>query len=149
MKSTDIMTEVLEADVLIAAPVAKHHGGAGVSLTMKGMMGLIYNRGVMHSRYDLHTSIVDLCTRLKAHLALIDATRVLTTNGPGGPGKVERPRTVIASRDMVAADAMAVSMFRWYDKQVEPRQVKYIRMAHERSLGRMDVENLRVAKVAV
>ena len=86
---------------------------------------------------------------LKAHLALIDATRVLTTNGPGGPGKVERPRTVIASRDMVAADAMAVSMFRWYDKQVEPRQVKHIRIAHERGFGRMDVENLRVAKVAV
>ncbi len=149
MKVTDVMAEVLDADVLIAAPVAKHHGSAGVSMSMKGMMGLIYDRGVMHSRYDLHTAIVDLCTRVKAHLALIDATRVLTSNGPGGPGKVERPRTVIASRDMVAADAMAVSMFRWYDQQVEPRQVKHIRIAHERGFGRMDVENLRVAKVAV
>ncbi len=149
MKVTDIMAEVLEADVLIAAPVAKHHGGAGVSLCMKGMMGLIYDRGVMHSRHDLHVAIVDLCTRLKAHLAVIDATRVLTTNGPGGPGKVERPRTVIAGRDMVAADALAVSMFRWYDRSVEPRQVKYIRLAHERGMGRMDVENLRVARVAV
>lgn len=149
MKVTDVMAEVLDADVLIAAPVAKHHGSAGVSMSMKGMMGLIYDRGIMHSRYDLHTAIVDLCTKVKAHLALIDATRVLTTNGPGGPGKVERPRTVIASRDMVAADAMAVSMFRWYDKQVEPRQVKHIRIAAERGFGRMDVENLRVAKVAV
>jgi len=149
MKVTDIMIDALEADVLIAAPVAKHHGGAGVSLSMKGMMGLIYDRGVMHSRYDLHTSVVDLCTRLKAHLVVIDATRVLTTNGPGGPGKVERPRAVIAGRDMVATDALAVSMFRWYDRQVEPRQVKHIRIAHERGFGRMDVENLRVARVEV
>jgi uncharacterized protein (DUF362 family) len=149
MKVTDVMADVLDADVLIAAPVAKHHGSAGVSMSMKGMMGLIFNRGVMHSTYDLHTAIVDLCTRLKANLALIDATRVLTSNGPGGPGKVERPRTVIASRDMVAADALAVSMFRWYDRQVEPRQVKHIRIAHERGFGRMDVENLKVAKAAV
>ncbi|MEW5774413.1 MAG: DUF362 domain-containing protein [Thermodesulfobacteriota bacterium] len=149
MKVTDVMTEVLEADVLIAAPVAKHHGSAGVSLSMKGMMGLIHDRGVMHSRHDLHTAIVDLCTRLKADLAVIDATRVLTTNGPGGPGKVDRPDTVIAGRDMVAADALAVSMFRWYDRQVEPRQVKHIRIAHERGFGRMDIENLRVARVAV
>jgi uncharacterized protein (DUF362 family) len=149
MQVTDVMAEALDADVLIAAPVAKHHGGAGVSLSMKGMMGLIYDRGVMHSRYDLHTAIVDLCTRLKAHLALIDATRVLTSNGPGGPGQVERPRTVIASRDMVAADSLAVSMFRWYDRQVEPRQVKHLRIAAERGFGRMDVENLRVARVAV
>lgn len=149
MKVTDVMVEALEADVLIAAPVAKHHGSAGVSLSMKGMMGLIYDRGVLHSRYDLHTAIVDLCTRLTAHLAVIDATRVLTTNGPGGPGKVERPDTVIASRDMVAADALAVSMFHWYGQKVEPRQVKHIRIAHERGFGRMDVENLRVAQVTV
>lgn len=149
MKVTDVMAEALEADVLIAAPVAKHHGSAGVSLSMKGMMGLIYDRGVLHSRYDLHTAIVDLCTRLTANLAVIDATRVLTTNGPGGPGKVERPGAVIASRDMVAADALAVSMFQWYGQKVAPRQVKHIRIAHERGFGRMDVENLRVAQVAV
>jgi hypothetical protein len=50
---------------------------------------------------------------------------------------------------MVAADSLAVSMFRWYDRQVEPRQVKHLRIAAERGFGRMDVENLRVARVAV
>ena len=37
---TDIMKDALDSDVLIAAPVAKSHSGAGVSLSMKGMMAL-------------------------------------------------------------------------------------------------------------
>ena len=149
MRKTEIMKEVLKSDVLIAAPVAKSHSSTGVSLSMKGMMGLIYNRGVMHRRYDLHTSIVDLCTLLKADLAVIDGTRVLSTNGPHGPGKVLHENTVIASKDMVAADAYAVSIFEWYGKKFKPRQVRHIQEAHERGLGRMDIENLKVKSIAL
>ena len=87
MKQTDVMTEVLKADVLIAAPTAKSHGSTGVSLSMKGMMGLIYDRRIMHYQYDLPTAIVDLASFLRPHLVVIDGTRVLSTNGPAGPGK--------------------------------------------------------------
>ncbi len=149
MKETDVMRDVLEADVLIAAPVAKSHSGAGVSISMKGMMGLIWNRGIMHSRYDLHESIADLASLLKPRLVVVDASRVLSTGGPGGPGKILNMRTVIASADMVAADAQAVSMFEWYGKRFEPRQVKHIRLAHERGLGRMDIENLQIRQAEV
>ena len=149
LKETDVMRDVLESEVLIAAPVAKSHGSTGVSLSMKGMMGLVWNRSVMHWRYDLHTSIVDLCTILKPRLVVVDATRVLTTDGPGGPGTVITPRTVIASRDMVAADAYTVQAFTWYGKKIGPDKVKHIRIAHERGLGRMDVENLYVRKVTL
>ncbi|MCC8194635.1 MAG: DUF362 domain-containing protein, partial [Deltaproteobacteria bacterium] len=138
MKSNVVMTDVLAADVIIAVPVAKHHGGAGVSLSLKGQMGLIYDRRSMHSRYDLQTSIVDLNTRLKPDLAVIDAIRVLTTRGPSGPGEVITPREVIASADPVAADATAIASYQWYGRTVEPRQVGHIRLAHERGLGRMD-----------
>lgn len=149
MGQNEVMKEVLKADVLIAAPVAKSHSGAGVSLSMKGMMGLIYNRRDMHWRYDLHTSIVDLCTVVKAHLTVIDATRVLSTNGPGGPGKVLKENTVIASADMVAADAFAVASFEWYGKKYKPKQVRHIREAHERGLGRMDIENLKIKTISL
>ena len=148
MTETDVMRDVLEADILIAAPVAKSHGSAGVSLSMKGMMGLIWNRWVMHVRYDLHSSIVDLASLLTPRLVVVDATRVLSTEGPSGPGKVLRMNTVIASADMVAADAQTVRMFEWYGRRFEPRQVKHIRIAHERGLGRMDVENLRIKEAS-
>ncbi len=149
LKSTDVMKDVLEADVLIAAPVAKSHGSTGVSLSMKGMMGLVWSRGIMHYLHDLNNSIVDLCTILKPKLVVIDGIRVLSTNGPGGPGKVLKTDTIIASRDMVAADAQAVSMFEWYGRQMEPRQIKHIRLAHERGLGRMDINALNIQKKKV
>ena len=146
---TEVMREVLEADVLIAVPVAKHHGSTGVSLSMKGMMGLIANRSEMHWRYDLHTSIADLCRVLKADLTVIDVTRALTTNGPSGPGEVKTMNTVVASKDMVAADAQVVSMVPWYGQRIPPQKVKHIRIAHEWGLGRMDVDNLTVRRVVV
>ncbi|MCP4577457.1 MAG: DUF362 domain-containing protein [Deltaproteobacteria bacterium] len=144
---TDAATEALKADVLIAVPVAKSHSATGVSLSMKGMMGLIYDRAVMH-RMDLNETIVDLATFLKADLTVIDGTRVLSTGGPGGPGKVIKMDTIIASSDMVAADAYAVAAFEWYGKKFKPTQVRHIRLAHERGLGRADLENLSIKTVA-
>ncbi len=149
MKTNAILREALEADVIIAAPVAKSHGGAGVSLSLKGQMGLIKDRGIMHWRYDLSNAIVDLAERLKPALAVIDATRVMTTGGPGGPGRVITPGEVIASADPVAADATAVAAYEWYGRKFEPRQVAHLAAAHRRGLGRMDIENLNVERVAV
>lgn len=149
MKKNAFMKDVLKADVLIAAPVAKSHGSTGVSLSMKGMMGLIWDRGIMHSRYDLNQSIVDLNTKLKADLAVIDGTRVLTTNGPYGPGKVVRKNTVIASADPVAADAYAVAAFEWWGRKMRPNQVKHLRLAHEQGLGTIDINSLKVSEVTV
>ena len=149
LMSTMIMKEVLRANVLIATPVAKSHSATGVSLSMKGMMGLIYDRRSLHLEMDLNTAIVDLCTVLKPHLTVVDASRVLSSGGPGGPGKVIALETIIASTDMVAADAMAVELGTWYGRKFKARQVKHIRMAHERGLGNMDVAVQTLKEVAV
>ena len=148
MSRNGVFQEALKADTLITVPVAKSHTATGVSLSMKGMMGLVWDRAGMHTK-ELSSSIVDMCTVLKANLTVIDATRVLSTNGPRGPGKVLKEDTVIASTDMVAADAFAVSRFKWYGKKYRPAQVQYIREAHERGLGRMDFENLSIKEIQV
>ena len=149
MKENKVMRDVLEADVLIAAPVAKSHGATGVSLSLKGQMGLIWDRRIMHSLYALSTAIVDMCTLLKPHLAVIDATRVLSSKGPGGPGLVLEPGEIIASADPVAADATAVAAYDWYSQRVKPGNVGHIVEAHNRGLGRMDIENLVTQRVLV
>jgi len=149
LKTTFMMKDVLDADVLISVPVAKSHGAAGVSLSMKNMMGVIYDRAVFHWKLDLHTAIVDLCTVARPHLTVVDAIRLLSTAGPGGPGKVLRFDTIIASTDMVAADAYAVSMGEWYGRKFQPEQVRHIREAHERGLGRMDVERFSIKRVSM
>ncbi len=148
LMQTDVAKEALKADVLIAVPKAKSHSATGVSLSMKGMMGLIYDRRIMH-RMDLNETIVDLAGFLKPDLTIIDASSVLTTGGPGGPGKVIQTDTIIASKDMVAADAYTVAAFEWYGKKFKPDQVRHIRLAHERGLGRSDIENLTVKTISI
>jgi len=145
---TDVMQDVLKADCLIAAPTAKSHSSTGVSLSMKGMMGLVHDRWTMHQQ-GLDKAIVTLAAFLKPKLVVVDATRVLSTNGPRGPGKIIPMNTVIASADMVAADAKTVEMCTWYGKRFKPRQIKHIRLAHEAGLGRMDIENLTIKQTEV
>ncbi|MDR3604781.1 MAG: DUF362 domain-containing protein [Syntrophaceae bacterium] len=148
-KKMRALSDALDADTLIAVPVGKSHGSAGVSMSMKGMMGLIYDRTSFHNRYDLHESIVDMVTVLKPHLVVIDGTRILSTGGPGGPGEVIPLDLVIASADMVAADAQMVALGKWYGKKLEPKQIKHIRMAAERGLGRIDLDKLNIKKISV
>ncbi len=149
MRQNAIMRDVLEADVLIAAPVAKSHSSTGVSLSLKGQMGLVLDRNSMHSIYNLDTAIVDLCGSLKPDLIVIDAIRVMSTNGPGGPGVILTPGEIIASRDPVAADALAVASYEWYGRKIQPRQVGHLVQAAKRGLGRMDLENLNIRRESV
>jgi uncharacterized protein (DUF362 family) len=145
-----VASEVLDADVLIAVPVGKTHLGAGVSLSMKGMMGLVFdnNRRTFHTN-GLHESIVDMVTVLKPHLVVIDGSRILASGGPTGPGEVLPLNVVIASTDMVSADAQMVTLGTWYGKKLQPRQVKHINLAAERGLGRMDLDKLNVRDITV
>jgi len=150
VKSMEVSSEVLDSDVLISVPVGKTHGSAGVSLSMKGMMGLIFDtdRRAFHSR-DLHESIVDMVTILKPHLCVIDGTRILGSGGPGGPGEVIPLNVIIASPDMVAADAQMVALGTWYGKRIEPAQVRHISMAAQRGLGRIDLDKLNIKNLTV
>lgn len=146
-RSMMALSDALDADVLIAVPVGKSHSSAGISLSMKGMMGLIRDRGGFHSRYDLHEAIADMASVLKPHLVVVDGTRILSSGGPGGPGKVIPLNLVIASPDMVAADAQMVALGTWYERKFAPNQVRHIRIAAQRGLGRMDVDKLNVKTI--
>ena len=112
-------------------------------------MGLIWDRMSFHNRYDLDESIVDMVTVLRPNLVVIDGTRILSSGGPGGPGEVIPLDLVIASTDMVAADAQMVELGTWYGKKIEPRQIKHIRIAAERGLGRIDLDKLNIKKISV
>ncbi len=147
LASTMIMKQVLDADVLIAAPVAKSHSATGLSLYMKGMMGLIYNRRDFHLNMDLNTAVVDLCTVLKPQLAVIDVSRLLTSGGAGGPGKALTINKITALAYVVAADAATAELGTWYGTKFKARQVKHIRKAHKRGLGNMDIGSQIVKEI--
>lgn len=144
-----IMKEVMRCDVLINLPTAKSHSATGVSLGMKGLMGVIWDRGSFHAKADLNQAIADLSTVVKPALTIIDASRALINGGPSGPGKVEKVNTIIAGVDPVAVDTYGVSIARWYDKKFEAVNVKHIMAASRMGLGNNNLDQLRIKKEAV
>ncbi len=144
LRRTAVMRQLLEADRWINLPTAKSHSATGVSLGLKGFMGLIWDRGTFHRDLDLDQAVADLATILKPSLTIMDATRALLTAGPGGPGKVERWHKVIAGTDPLAVDAYTVTLGTWYGQRVRPDQVKHLRDAQAHGLGSLEVERMEI-----
>jgi uncharacterized protein (DUF362 family) len=130
----------IEADRLINLPIAKHHSISRLTLGMKNLMGVIGgNRGRMHR--NIADSLADITSVLLPDLTLIDATRILIANGPQG-GRLEDVRvtdTVIASADIVAADAYATTLF-----GLQPADVASVTAGAARGLGVMDLDKVRL-----
>lgn len=134
-----IALDILDADVYINLPIAKVHGATLVTLAMKNQLGAVWRPQRYHEAKseeeadeNLHQNIADLATALRPTLNIIDATRVLLTNGPKGPGKTEQPAALVASPDIVAADAAACEFL-----GVSPEEVGHIRLAARAGVGRM------------
>ena len=140
LNRTEVYGDILNADTVINVPIAKHHSGAGLTLGMKNLMGVILNRGALHAN-GLHQSIADLSTIVRPHLTVIDATRILVANGPtgGSLNDVRQMDTVIASADVVAADAYAATLFNKAGPDIE-----YIRLADQLGLGTMDFTSINI-----
>ena len=142
----EVMKEVLDSHVLINLPQAKSHSNTGVSLGIKGLMGLIWDRWSFHAKYNINQALADLATVIKPQLTILDATRALVSGGPGGPGEIQRPNLIIAGTDPVAVDSYGVTVAPWYGQQFKARQVEHLLVAHQRGLGKIDVEQLRILK---
>ena len=131
---------VIEADRLINVPVAKHHSISRLTLAMKNLMGVIGgNRGRLH--HNIAESLSDIASVIHSDLTVVDATRILTANGPQG-GRLQDVRkldTLIASPDIVAADAYASTLF-----GLSPEQVPTVVAAARRGLGVMDLKQVRM-----
>ena len=133
--------DVLDADLFINFPILKHHRGAKLTLGMKNLMGLIWDRRYFHSS-DLHQGIAELAAFRKPHLTIMDAIRGITDNGPVGPGPIKEYGQVVFGTDQVAIDAYSASLF-----GMKPQDVGYIRIASEMGIGKIDWEKLKIQKV--
>mgnify|MGYP001773028609 CR=1 FL=1 len=137
-----VLKQVLDADVFINVPIAKTHSSARLTLGMKNLMGVIQDRGAWHRSGDLHQCIADFVTAVKPHLTIIDAIKIMVTGGPGGPGRLEQKDMIIASTDIVAADAYATTLF-----GLTPKDVPHIIKAAELGVGVADLNRIKVVKV--
>lgn len=142
LREWELYDEALSADVFINVPIAKHHGLTGLTLGLKNIMGVMGgNRGFIHRSID--EALADINAVLKSRLTIIDATRILTANGPqgGNPRDVKVLNKVIASSDIVAADAYATTLF-----GLKPEDISTTVAAYRRGLGEMNLSRIRLLK---
>ncbi len=142
LKSCRIYNDVLKTDVLINVPIAKHHGLARLTLAMKNMMGVIYDRPMMHA--NLGQRLADLNSRVRSSLVIVDAVRMLMNNGPSGGNlaDVKKADTIIASPDIVAADSYTATLF-----GLQPNDLSYIKKGAKMGLGVKDLDQLKIEEI--
>lgn len=141
LKRWEIYRDALEADCYINVPVAKNHGLSVLTLGLKNSMGVIGgNRGSLH--FDLGQKLADLATVLRPTLTVVDATRMLLRNGPQGgrTSDVKITDTVIVTRDMVAADAYATTLF-----GMRPEDIDSTVEAARMGLGVMEIDKMQIS----
>lgn len=145
LKQAHVHELVLESDVFINVPVLKHHGGAGLCVSMKNLMGVIWDRKEWHA-LDLHQCIADFTTAIKPDLNIVDGYKVLMKNGPRGVSvaDVETRKFQLISSDMVAIDSAATKFI-----AKNPGQIGHIRAAAEMGLGTMDLTKLNIKRIQI
>jgi len=135
--------EVIEADVLINVPVAKHHSLSSATLGMKNWLGAIDgNRNQLHQQ--IGRASAELAAFFRPALTVLDATRVLLRNGPqgGNPDDVSHPRLVMAGIDPVAIEAFGATLL-----SLGPDALPQIALAEAHGLGKRAWERASLTSV--
>jgi uncharacterized protein (DUF362 family) len=136
--------DVLTTDVFIDVPIAKHHSLARLTLGGKNLLGVILRPRNMH--INLGQRIADLVSRVQPTLTVVDAVRTLVAHGPTGGNldDVRQTNTVIASHDIVAADAYAATLF-----DLTGEDIAYVKAAAEMGLGTLDLAAIQIEEITL
>jgi uncharacterized protein (DUF362 family) len=144
LKEIPIYPEILEADLVINVPIAKHHGLATITVAMKNFMGVVEERRTFHQA--IGPTLTDLCLFLKPKLTVVDAVRVLVARGPRG-GRLEDVRTplaVAAGTDVVALDAWAAELL-----GRNPDEISSVVCGDKAGLGTKDYRSLNPVEISL
>lgn len=151
--------DVLASDVLINMPVLKSHSATGLSVGMKNLMGVIFDRRRYHGGGSgemtdvatqkaaiLDQAIADLGLLLsgKVNLTVVDASYVMRSDsGPRGRDEEDGDPVMqaIAGTDIVACDAVAARIYGLSDDQMRTKAA-HIPLAAELGFGTMDTNAL-------
>jgi uncharacterized protein (DUF362 family) len=153
-----------EADVFISVAKMKCHYNAGITLSMKNLVGMVpytyyrentsdWWRSALHTgdtKSRLPRIILDLNRARPIHLAVIDG--VMTAEGgeaPRGSFKAVQPGVLVAGKNPVATDAVSAAVMS-FDPTVEPpaapflRGDNYLNLASGLGLGTNKLDEIEV-----
>lgn len=145
LTSAKVHKLITDSDVYINMPVLKHHGGAVMTCCLKNAMGIVWDRGFYHKN-DLHQCIADTIILRKPDLNIVDAWSPMLRNGPKGKDESDliQTKSLIASRDAVAADAAAAMIL---GHQADG--ITHVKMAASAGHGSCDLSKLNIKKLVL
>lgn len=138
LKSDTLAKDILAADVFINVPIAKTHSATRLTLGMKNLMGCNWDRQSWHQSPSLEQCIADYATAVRPTLIVLDATRILLTNGPKGPGTTKDVDKVVVGTDPVSVDAYGATLF-----GMKPTEVSHIYLASQMGLGNITPSQIK------
>lgn len=150
MKNAKIHEAIVNCDVWINVPVLKNHGGANLTISMKNHMGIVWDRGFFHQN-DLQQCIADICTlQKKPVLNVVDAYRVMKTNGPRGrsASDVVLTKGLFVSQDIVAVDTAAAKFFNQV-REMPLDTVTHLANGQALKIGTMDLDKLNIKRIKI
>jgi uncharacterized protein (DUF362 family) len=136
---------ILESDVFINVPILKNHDAARLTMSMKNLMGVVWDRRYWHGN-DLHQCIADFAAYRKPNLNIIDAYYVMKRNGPRGVSQddVVTMKAQLISSDMVSIDAAGAKLF-----GIDPDEIRYIQIAAQQNVGRSNLDQLNIKRISL
>ena len=150
MKSAKVHEAILNSDVWINVPILKNHGGANLTISMKNHMGIVWDRGYFHQN-DLQQCIADICTlQKKAVLNVVDAYRIMKTNGPRGrsASDVVLTKGLFISQDIVAVDTAAAKFFNQV-REMPLDKVRHLANGQALNVGTMNLDKLNIKRIKI
>ncbi len=144
LKMHPVYPEIVECDLVISVPITKHHSATKMTNCMKNYMGIVEKRQLFHQ--DLPTCIADITAFMKPRLAVMDAVRILTANGPTGGdlNDVRQPNILAAGIDLVALDAFGAEVLGH-----DPKTMETVMAGEKRGLGVSDYHSLKLKELDV
>jgi len=134
---------VTECDCIINVPCLKvHKWESQVTLCMKNMMGCIArNRGIMHR--DFNKRLMDLLKLVnRSYVSIIDG--IVGREGDEIYGSPVGAGVIIASRDLVAADAVGAAVMGFSEGEVG-----HIPLAEQYGFGIANLEHIEVRGASI
>ncbi len=131
----EVMESLLQADRVINVPVVKHHSLSRTTLGMKNWMGVL-GRGRNRLHQSIHRAVAELGAMFRPTLTVMDATRILLSNGPqgGSLADVKAVGAVAVGTDPLACEVWGAALM-----GLQPASLAFITEAAQRGLGRADL----------